>query len=107
MMKGELPVCPACLGSVVWLSTGGVSGLGATAGEVTIVRDRKIAARISKIWKLRPREPLPSSLCLDVPKRWQCKNEQKQEIHMDKNNAKDMQHRKAHLGINTPPIVSL
>jgi hypothetical protein len=47
---------------VAWLITGGVSVLGATAGGVAIVRDRKIATRISKIWKLRTREPLPSGL---------------------------------------------
>ncbi len=44
------------------LIAGGVSMLGATAGGVAIVRDRKIATRISKIWKLRTREPLPSGL---------------------------------------------
>jgi hypothetical protein len=32
--------------------------LGATAGGVAMVRVRKIATRISKIWKLRTREPL-------------------------------------------------
>ena len=53
-------MCPVCIGSVAWLITGGVSGLGATAGGVAIVRDRKIAARISKIWKPGTREPLPS-----------------------------------------------
>jgi hypothetical protein len=47
---------------VAWLITGGVSVLGATAGGVAIVRDRKIATIISKIWKLRTREPLPSGL---------------------------------------------
>jgi len=55
-------MCPVCLSSVAWLITGGVSVLGATAGGVAIVRDRKIATRISKIWKLRTREPLPSGL---------------------------------------------
>src|SRR5580700_3866242 len=44
------------------LITGGVSVLGATAGGVAIVRGRKIATGISKIWKLRTREPLPSGL---------------------------------------------
>jgi hypothetical protein len=47
---------------VAWLITGGVSVLGATAGGVAIVRDRKIATRILKTWKLRTREPLPSGL---------------------------------------------
>jgi hypothetical protein len=55
-------MCPVCFSSVAWLITGGVSVLGATAGGVAIVRDRKIATRISKIWKLRTREPLPSGL---------------------------------------------
>jgi hypothetical protein len=61
-------MCPVCFGSVAWLITGGVSGLGATVGGVAIVRDRKIAARISKIWKLGTREPLPSGL-FKVPRR--------------------------------------
>ena len=52
-------MCPVCFSSVAWLITGGVSVLGATAGGVAIVRNRKIATRISKIWKLRTREPLP------------------------------------------------
>jgi hypothetical protein len=56
------PMCPVCFSGVAWLITGGVSVLGATAGGVAIVRDRKIATRISKIWKLRTREPLPSGL---------------------------------------------
>jgi hypothetical protein len=55
-------MCPVCFSSVAWLVTGGASVLGATAGEVAIVRDRKIATRISMIWKLRTREPLPSGL---------------------------------------------
>jgi len=55
-------MCPVCFSSVAWLITGGVSVLGATAGGVAIVRDRKIATRISKIWQLRTREPLPSGL---------------------------------------------
>ena len=55
-------MCPVCFSSMAWLITGGVSVLGATAGGVAIVRDRKIATRISKIWKLRTREPLPSGL---------------------------------------------
>ena len=55
-------MCPVCFSSVAWLITGGVSVLGATAGGVAIVRDRKIATRISKIWKLRTREPLPSGV---------------------------------------------
>jgi hypothetical protein len=55
-------MCPVCFSSVDWLITGGVFVLGATAGGVAIVRDRKIATRISKIWKLRTREPLPSCL---------------------------------------------
>jgi hypothetical protein len=55
-------MCPVCFSSVAWLITGGVSVLGATAGGVAIVRDRTIAIRISKIWKLRTREPLPSGL---------------------------------------------
>jgi hypothetical protein len=55
-------MCPVCFSSVARLITGGVSVLGATAGGVAIVRDRKIATRISKIWKLRTREPLPSGL---------------------------------------------
>jgi hypothetical protein len=57
-------MCPVCLSSVAWLITDGVSVLGATAGGVAIVRDRKSATRISKIWKLRTREPLPSGLVL-------------------------------------------
>ena len=61
-------MCPVCIGSVAWLITGGVSGLGATAGGVAIVRDRKIAARISKIWKLGTREPLPSGRVFRGPK---------------------------------------
>ena len=61
-------MCPVCIGSVAWLITGGVSGLGAAAGGVAIVRDRKIAARISKIWKLGTREPLPSGLVSRGPK---------------------------------------
>jgi len=55
-------MCPVYFSSVAWLITGGVSVLGATAGGVAIVRDRKIATRISRIWKLRTREPLPSDL---------------------------------------------
>jgi hypothetical protein len=55
-------MCPVCSSSVAWLITGGVSVLGATDGGVAIVRDRKIATRISKIWKLGTREPLPSGL---------------------------------------------
>ena len=55
-------MCPVCFSSVARLITGGVSVLGATAGGVAIVRDRKIATRISKIWKLRTREPLPPGL---------------------------------------------
>jgi hypothetical protein len=52
-------MCPVCFSSVAWLITGGVSVLGATAGGVTIVRHRKIPTRISKVWKLRTREPFP------------------------------------------------
>src|ERR1700730_14886241 len=55
-------MCRVCFSSVARLITGGVSVLGATAGGVAIVRDRKIATRISKIWKLRTPEPLPSGL---------------------------------------------
>jgi hypothetical protein len=47
---------------VAWPITGGVTVLDATAAGVAIVRDRKIATRISMIWKLRTREPLPSGL---------------------------------------------
>jgi hypothetical protein len=50
-------MCPVCLCSAAWLMTGGISVLGGTAGGVAIVRDRKIATRISKIWKLRARCP--------------------------------------------------
>jgi hypothetical protein len=55
-------MCPVCFSSVAWVITGGVSVLGACAGGVAIVRDRRIATRISKPWKLRTREPLPSGL---------------------------------------------
>ena len=34
-------MCPVCLTSMAWLITGGVSVLGATAGGVAIVRDRR------------------------------------------------------------------
>ena len=61
-------MCPVCLGSVAWLITGGVSGLGVTAGGVAIVRDRKITARISKIWKMGTRELLPSGRVFRGPK---------------------------------------
>ena len=61
-------MCPVCFSSVAWLITGGVFVLGATAGGVAIVRDRKIATKISKIWKPRTREPLPSALCLEASK---------------------------------------
>ena len=61
-------MCPACFSSVAWLITGGVSVLGGTAGRLAIVRDRKIAASISKIWKVRTREPLPSGLAFRRPK---------------------------------------
>lgn len=54
-------MCPACFSSVAWLITGGASMLGGTAGGVAIVRDGKIATSISKIWKVRTREPLSSS----------------------------------------------
>jgi hypothetical protein len=57
-------MCPICFGSVAWLITDSVSVLAATAGGVAVVRDRKIATRISQIWKLRTREPLPSSVVL-------------------------------------------
>ena len=50
-------MCPVCLTSVAWLIADGVSVLGATAGGVAIVRDTKLAAGISKLWKP---EPLPS-----------------------------------------------
>lgn len=53
-------MCPVCFSSVAWLITGGVSVLGATAGGVAMVRERKIATRISKIWKLRTHELRPS-----------------------------------------------
>jgi hypothetical protein len=53
-------MCPVCFSSVAWLITGGVSVLGATAGGLAMVRDRKIATRISKIWRLRTHEPRPS-----------------------------------------------
>jgi hypothetical protein len=68
-------MCPVCFSSVAWLITGGISVLGATAGGVTIVRYRKIDRRISKIWKLGTREPLPAGLIFRGPKRWHCKNE--------------------------------
>jgi hypothetical protein len=68
-------MCPVCFSSVAWLITDSVSVLGATAGGIAIVRDRKIATRISKIWKLRTREPLPSSVVFKGPKSWQCQNE--------------------------------
>jgi hypothetical protein len=55
-------MCPVCLGSVAWLVTSGVSGLGATAGGIAIARDRRIAARISKIGKLWTRQSLPAGL---------------------------------------------
>jgi hypothetical protein len=55
-------MCPVCFSSVAWLITGGVSVLGATAGGVAIVGDRRIATGISKIWKLRTCAPLPSGL---------------------------------------------
>lgn len=41
-------MCPVCFGSVAWLITGGVSGLGATAGGLAIVRYKRIAARNAK-----------------------------------------------------------
>lgn len=44
-------MCPVCLSGAAWLITEGVSVLGATAGGAAIVRDRKIASKISKIWK--------------------------------------------------------
>lgn len=59
-------MCPACLGSLAWLMTGGVSGLGATAGVVALVRHRSIAAAISKIWK-RAGQPLPSGFVSVAP----------------------------------------
>jgi hypothetical protein len=68
-------MCPVCFTGVAWLITGGVSVLGATAGGMTIVRNRKVTTRISKIWKRRTREPFPSDLVLRSPKRLQCKNE--------------------------------
>jgi hypothetical protein len=61
-------MCPVCFSSVAWLITDSVSVLGATAGGVAIVRARKIATRISKISKLRTREPLPSSVVFRGPK---------------------------------------
>jgi len=47
-------MCPVCLTSVAWLIADGVSVLGATAGGVAIVRDTKLAAGISKLWKPEP-----------------------------------------------------
>ena len=44
-------MCPVCLGSVAWLITGGVSVLGGTAGSAAIVRDRKFANGVKRIWK--------------------------------------------------------
>jgi len=67
-------MCPVCIGSVAWLITSGVSGVGATAGGVAIVRHRKIATRISKIWKLVTREPPPPDSCLEPQILWQCRN---------------------------------
>jgi hypothetical protein len=51
-------MCPVCLSSVAVLITRGVSGLGATAAGVAVVRGAKIATRISKIWKPRTQDPL-------------------------------------------------
>jgi hypothetical protein len=61
-------MCPVCFASVAWLITGGVSVLGGTAGGVAIVRDRKIATSISKIWNASTREPLPSDREFRGPK---------------------------------------
>jgi hypothetical protein len=61
-------MCPVCFSSVAWLITGGVSVLGATAGGIAIVRDRKIATRISRIWKLRTRSHFRQALCLEASK---------------------------------------
>src|ERR1700737_2560333 len=76
--------------------TGGVSVLGATAGGVAIVRDRKIATRMSKIWKLRTREPLPSDLVFRGLKT-NVEYEHKGENKMATSKERDKEHGKAHL----------
>ena len=36
-------MCPACVSSMAWLITGGVSALSGIAGGIVILRDRTIA----------------------------------------------------------------
>ena len=70
-------MCPACFSSVAWLLTSGISVLGGTAGGLAIVRDRKIATSISKVWKLTTREFAAGKELTRQKNRgaWQCKNE--------------------------------
>ena len=44
-------MCPICFASAAWIITSGASVLGATAGGVTIVRDKKISTRVCKAFR--------------------------------------------------------